>query len=214
MICSEVMEKLIINRVKKITPSFFSLTLHALVIGVVAYNVKPSEAAQLPPQQMVTVTLMKAEYFEQDKPKAIVQKTAPVVKQAEVVKPKKQARPEVKPEVSEVQKVAKLETKSGAKKSADMVVTKPVFDADYLNNPPPVYPNSAKRKRQQGSVLLMVVVSEDGAAREVKLHSSSGSEILDNAAISAVSKWKFVPAKREGEFVTASVIVPIDFELR
>lgn len=207
------MGEMILNRARNYAPSLFSLVMHVLVIGVVAYNIKTSESIELPPQQMVTVTLMKAEYFEEKKPQVVKQQAAPIVNQAEAVKPQRQERPVVKQKVSEPQQVAKLETKAG-KKAADMVVTKPVFDADYLNNPPPVYPNSAKRKRQQGNVLLMVLVSENGSASQVKLHSSSGSEVLDNAAIAAVSKWKFVPAKREGEFVVASVIVPIDFRLR
>ena len=34
----------------------------------------------------------------------------------------------------------------------------PIFNADYLNNPAPVYPSSAKRSNVQGRVLLSVVV--------------------------------------------------------
>jgi hypothetical protein len=36
---------------------------------------------------------------------------------------------------------------------------------------------------------------------------------LDDAAKNAASNWNFIPAKRNNEFVTASVIVPIDFKL-
>jgi periplasmic protein TonB len=89
----------------------------------------------------------------------------------------------------------------------------PRFGAAYLNNPAPVYPPIAKRLGEQGRVLLRVLVSPDGMAKEVSLHSSSGSESLDEAAIRAVRRWRFVPAKQGNNAVTAWVQVPIVFKL-
>ena len=87
------------------------------------------------------------------------------------------------------------------------------FDAAYLNNPPPVYPVLSRRKREQGKVLLRVQVSAQGAAERVAIQTSSGHVRLDSAALEAVKRWRFVPARRGGEAVAASVVVPIVFRL-
>ena len=85
----------------------------------------------------------------------------------------------------------------------------PSFNAGYLHNPPPRYPSMSKRLGEQGRVLMRVMVSAAGEAMNVSLHASSGSTRLDEAAIDAVANWRFVPAKRNGHAVSASVLVPI-----
>jgi len=91
--------------------------------------------------------------------------------------------------------------------------SEPVFDAQYLNNPAPIYPKVARDRGIEGKILLEVVVKEDGNALNVKLLSSSGSSLLDESAIEAVKNWQFIPAKKFGKFVQAKVIVPIEFKI-
>lgn len=90
----------------------------------------------------------------------------------------------------------------------------PRFDAAYLDNPSPVYPRLSRRMGEQGKTLLMVQVSAEGKALQVELHQSSGSPRLDQAAIEAVRRWRFVPARQGEQKVAASVIVPIVFSLQ
>ena len=90
-------------------------------------------------------------------------------------------------------------------------VTAARFDADYLNNPPPVYPAISRRLREEGQVLLLVHVSADGTAAAVHVRQGSGFARLDEAALAAVRHWRFVPARRGSEAISASVIVPIIF---
>jgi len=92
-------------------------------------------------------------------------------------------------------------------------VVLPRFDVDYLQNPAPVYPSMARRMGEQGRVLLRVVVRPDGTPDNVVLRQSSGSPRLDEAALDAVRKWRFVPARQGSTPVTAAVIVPIVFSL-
>ncbi len=92
-------------------------------------------------------------------------------------------------------------------------VTPPRFDAGYLNNPAPVYPNMSRRLREVGVVQLRVRVSAAGEPQDVQLFKSSGYERLDASARAAVQKWKFQPAKQNGNSVEAWVIVPIEFSL-
>lgn len=87
----------------------------------------------------------------------------------------------------------------------------PVFNADYLENPPPPYPPMSRRLGEKGRVLLRVFVSAGGHAELVEVKTSSGYERLDEAARSAVSDWRFVPARRGEKQVAAWVLVPISF---
>lgn len=88
------------------------------------------------------------------------------------------------------------------------------FDADYLDNPKPVYPHISRRLGEEGKVLLRVFVSADGSPEKIELRSSSGFQRLDKAAEEAVARWRFVPAKRGDQAVTAWVVVPVVFSLK
>lgn len=92
-------------------------------------------------------------------------------------------------------------------------VTPPVFNADYLDNPPPAYPALSRRLGEEGRVILRVLVSTAGRADEVQIRASSGHARLDEAARDTVRGWKFVPAKRGAQPVAAWVLVPISFRL-
>lgn len=87
------------------------------------------------------------------------------------------------------------------------------FDADYLRNPAPPYPQASRRLREQGTVRLDVSVSAEGSATSVRLRQSSGHARLDEAALATVKGWRFIPARRGGEAVVAEVIVPVEFRL-
>ena len=99
--------------------------------------------------------------------------------------------------------------------SAPPVVSSPPrFNADYLDNPKPVYPRLARRMGEEGKVVLRVQVAASGLPTGVALQSSSGSQRLDEAALEAVRRWKFVPARLGDEVVAATVLVPIVFSLK
>jgi protein TonB len=78
---------------------------------------------------------------------------------------------------------------------------------------PPVYPETARRRGQQGRVLLQVNVSAEGLPVTVSVAQSSGYPSLDAAALTAVQRWRFVPATRAGAPVAASAEVPVRFRL-
>lgn len=89
----------------------------------------------------------------------------------------------------------------------------PSLNAAYLNNPAPNYPSISRRLGEQGLVLLRVQVTADGTAGSIELQTGSGSSRLDQAALEAVKKWQFVPAKRGEQSVSASVVVPVRFSI-
>jgi protein TonB len=93
-------------------------------------------------------------------------------------------------------------------------VSPPQFNADYLNNPAPQYPALSRRLGEEGRVMLRVFVDERGLPARVELRSSSGHQRLDGIALETVRQWKFVPARRGDQAISAWVLVPISFSLR
>ena len=96
---------------------------------------------------------------------------------------------------------------------APVAITAARFDADYLDNPKPIYPLVSRRLGEQGKVLLRVHVSAAGLAEKVEVKTGSGYARLDQAAGDAVSRWRFVPARRGEQAIAAWVQVPITFQL-
>ena len=92
-------------------------------------------------------------------------------------------------------------------------LTLPNLNADYLNNPAPPYPEDARERGEQGKVLVRALIHSDGTVAELALWKSSASASLDQSALETVKKWRFVPARRGADAVTAWVVVPIIFSL-
>ena len=92
-------------------------------------------------------------------------------------------------------------------------IEQPRYNAAYLNNPAPTYPLAARRRNIEGKVLLRAEVQTDGSCSRTELKKSSGSDLLDEAALKAVANWRFVPAKRGNQAVVAWVEIPITFKL-
>ncbi len=93
------------------------------------------------------------------------------------------------------------------------VLEPPRYNAAYLSNPPPAYPMAARRRGIEGTTLVHAEVSPEGFCLRADLKKSSGAEMLDQAALEAVRKWRFVPARRGSVAVVAWVEVPITFKL-
>lgn len=87
------------------------------------------------------------------------------------------------------------------------------FNAAYLNNPEPSYPRMSRRLGEQGQIKLKVQVDAQGKPIIVQINQSSGFVRLDNAAVEAVQKWRFIPAQLDGKAIMDWVIVPIEFKL-
>lgn len=98
--------------------------------------------------------------------------------------------------------------------AAPKPVTPPSASAGYLKNPAPEYPSLAQRRGWEGTVLLRVHVAGNGLPLEVQVQKSAGRQQLDDAAVAAVKRWSFVPAKQGDQAVDGWVTVPIDFKIR
>lgn len=89
----------------------------------------------------------------------------------------------------------------------------PSTDADYLQNPRPVYPAMSKRLGEQGQVIYSVLIGVDGNAISARLVKSSGFDRLDAAAYAALMRWRYVPGKRSGVVTQMSYNAPINWVL-
>ena len=89
----------------------------------------------------------------------------------------------------------------------------PSSDAEYLQNPKPPYPSLSRRLGEQGTVLIQVLIGIDGRAQKAEIKKSSGFERLDQAALTTVLKWRYVPGKRAGVAEAMWFTVPVAFAL-
>ncbi len=87
----------------------------------------------------------------------------------------------------------------------------PSSSADYLHNPPPVYPEASLRWGEQGKVVIRVLIDKDGLAHQGSIQQSSGFDRLDRAALQAVMNWRYVPATRAGIAQDMWFDVPLNF---
>lgn len=77
--------------------------------------------------------------------------------------------------------------------------------------PAPRYPPRALRRGESGTVMVQAAIGPDGVPTSVSVAQTSGSRLLDRAAVDAVERWRFEPAMLDGRPTVGSVVVPIEF---
>ena len=78
----------------------------------------------------------------------------------------------------------------------------------------PIYPRIAKKSGWEGTVLVRVTVETNGRASQVVVSRSSGHKVLDDAAVKAVKRWSFRPARDGNIPIRSVVVVPLKFSLK
>lgn len=66
-----------------------------------------------------------------------------------------------------------------------------------------VYPKSALMNEESGTVLLSILINPDGSVVESKIEQSSGSKVLDKAAVKIYTTCKFKPGVKDGKIQQA-----------
>ena len=207
------------------------LLAHALVIYLLSTQ-KPLEKIQYKPVKPMMVSIIAPPSPEPEiltiieppkpEPKPIVKLKKVVEKILTIEKPvERLVEATTEPPKQETTKPEALPVLAAmpadvALKAAPVIEDKyeePRFGVAYLNNPAPDYPSMSRRQGEEGRVLMKVLVSASGAAEDVQVEKSSGSDRLDNAAVIAVKRWRFIPAKKNNQPLSAYVLVPIKFSL-
>lgn len=170
-----------------------------------APEVKAPEPTPPEPQPVVKKVTPKPKKLEHKPQPEVVQSTpTPPVVAPEPVKVAEQVTQPEPPKAEVVEKPLPPKEEP---------IIEPKFGAAYLKNPPPDYPTLSRRVGEQGRVLLRVFVAEDGTPQAVQLENGSGYSRLDQAAMDAVKKWRFIPARRGNQAISAYVLVPLKFSL-
>jgi|SRR5206468_12547872 len=77
-----------------------------------------------------------------------------------------------------------------------------------LSQPRPEYPVNARTKHITGRGVFDVTVRADtGAVKQVKILQSTGSKLLDDAAVKALSSWRARPG------MVSHIQVPVNFTM-
>jgi protein TonB len=97
--------------------------------------------------------------------------------------------------------------------SATSAESAPSQDLKTTNRVEPIYPSSSRRAGEEGTVRVKVFVDENGRPKEVAIAKSSGFSRLDQTALEAVRKWRFVAATNAGTPVSTWTQVAITFRL-
>jgi TonB family protein len=77
----------------------------------------------------------------------------------------------------------------------------------------PVYPEDYRKARVAGIVVLEMAITATGQVEHVSVLKSLAPG-LDDAAVTAVRKWKFKPATKDGQPVPVLNVMTINFQLR
>jgi protein TonB len=76
----------------------------------------------------------------------------------------------------------------------------------------PLYPSDAKAAGIQGGVILEVVIGKEGDVQGIRV--VSGHPMLRQAAIDAISRWKYRPTLLNGEPIEVVDTVTINFSFQ
>ncbi len=78
-------------------------------------------------------------------------------------------------------------------------------------NAKPDYPATALAAKQAGMVTLKVIILADGSVADVEV--MRGEEPFASAAVEAVRRWKYEPARWKGQAITVYKVIKIPFKL-
>jgi protein TonB len=81
---------------------------------------------------------------------------------------------------------------------ADIVLANTLAREKYVQ---PRYPTAALRRAQEGWVDMDFTVSADGSVTDIAVRAAEPTGVFEEAAMKAVSQWRYVPIKRNGRAV-------------
>jgi len=221
------------NNTNRLSNTALWLVILTHVLALLAIlNAPKTKPLEIDPPKPMMVSLINAPSPEPEvvpllptppKPEPVIKKQKPVVRETKPTpQPVEQAPAPAVQEVSAptppapqpvIAKAPEVKPEPEKPQVKEDIIEEPKFGVAYLNNPAPTYPPMSRRIGEQGRVLMRVLVSASGDPETVTIENSSGSGRLDEAAMQAVKKWRFVPAKKNKQPISAYVLVPIKFSL-
>lgn len=89
----------------------------------------------------------------------------------------------------------------------------PAGNLTLVKSVQPKYPPKAESSKTQGWVELDFTVAESGAVQEVAVHATDAPGVFEDAAVGALSQWRFKPILRDSKPVPQRARIRIRFTL-
>lgn len=124
------------------------------------------------------------------------------------------------PMVKQVKETLRVATKQGAVANRQSSASRGDVEQDaharaqHHLNPPPDYPMMLRQRGIEGTVWLRVRVDRSGLPEQIVLFKTSGYRLFDEAALRAVARWRFKPARSQGIAMASWVEFPVRFTLQ
>ncbi len=83
---------------------------------------------------------------------------------------------------------------------------------ELLQKIEPLYPETARKNDEEGVNVYEAIISSTGCVREVRLVRGS-TPLLDVAGMEAIARWKYLPARLDGNPVRVYLTVTVTFSL-
>lgn len=115
--------------------------------------------------------------------------------------PVTQPKPQPKPEPQH----------AAEKPTGPIQVSTGVQASKLISGPHPIYPTLAKQTRTQGTVRIQAIIAEDGSIQNLKV--LAGPPLLVQAALEAVSRWRYQPTLLNGKPVQVIAEISVNFTL-
>ncbi|MDB2425991.1 TonB family protein [bacterium] len=182
--------------------------------------VKKLEKKPVKPKKQVAKPVKKAEVKEKVAVKAPAEKEVPKAESAIAkVLPEKEVKPQTEEEKALIQEMARkeleqenIQQEQAAQVEESQIQAEEISDLpqkasqgygvetarahfnlkQVFGNVPPKYPELARRQRIQGQGELLYYVTKSGKVTQVRLAKSTGNKSLDDSALSAIGKFRYV----------------------
>lgn len=89
----------------------------------------------------------------------------------------------------------------------------PEIPPRQISESPFHYPEELWDARVEGETMLEIHVSRIGSVDSAKVHTTSGHEEFDSAAVNGARELRFEPAKRGDDSVAVRVLLPVQFHM-
>lgn len=123
-----------------------------------------------------------------------------------------------KDSTKDILSIASVTAPTGLQSSANQV-TGQIFSpkevtqkAFAVSRPEPFYTEEARRKQLTGTVVLKAVLSSSGKVANIEVLKELGNGLTEKA-LEAAGKMKFIPAMKDGKFVSQYIQIEYNFNL-
>ncbi|HVS13188.1 MAG TPA: TonB family protein [Thermoanaerobaculia bacterium] len=196
-----------------------AVALHAGLLLVQLPRLEARAVLDTPKRAVYAVTPVRFRPPEAERPRPLPQKRArrvpvpdPTPDQPE---PLRAAAPEafVVPDVGDVVVTLPVRAPESPRDPGPVRLTAAMERPVKLHAPNPQYTEIARRARVEGTVVLEAVIETDGTVRDVTVLRDLPMG-LGGAAVVAVERWRFEPARLDGRPVAVILSLTVTFSLQ